>query len=300
MKRKDFFCFLFAICHIASLWGGVTPFYQAAMERMALEVEEAKTIYDKALLVEDLYSWLKMLGNESIEREEFFFLLREGGSTRTKILEFTDEISNYLYADRKATVKEFYRDGDAVPAFFNSYRFKKHPPADENERERLYSLEKFSYQKYGFIPVEKWEHELFCPFMEGVSYNFIVTLDGEIYYSRMQNYDKLREGEVKRLVAPNHAILAHDGAVLTAGELVFLGKGENRLWIIAISSGHYRPSFGSGEKMVEKLLSFGIPRESIMVSALPLERLGSKLMRKFHKELSLRPILLENNLADIK
>lgn len=268
--------------------------------KMALDLQEVKTVCDQADLVEDLYDWLKMLCKEQLQGEELRSLLKQERPTIQEILKLTDEIAYYIYRDRRGVAKQFFIDGQLVEAFWNAYCFKKRPPANDEERKRLYLLEELSYYNHGFIVPQKLDQENLLDLEEGVSYDFVVALDREIHYSRTQDYDRLRDGEVKILAAPNHALLGQDRPVLTAGELTVFGKGEMRLWLVATSSGHYRPTYASGKEVVEQLLFFGVPEECIFVSALPMDRLGWKLMRKFYKELASWAILLENNPVDIK
>lgn len=234
-------------------------------------LEEAKTMYDKALLINDVYLWLQQLSKMKYSKEETLALLKKAHPLIEKITVCGDDMTEFFHPQTPYETIDVQLGGTASKAFLNM-------------RANLYQEEVKSYAKYRqFDRFELTNYNL-ANLDKNHLYNFVVTQEEKLYLSSAQDFDLVNEGKVKAIITPNHPLLADGQPILTAGELIVLGNDRVKIYLVGITSGHYRPNYATREHMIKSLLALGVAREQIITTVFSIHNIGWKFVTKSARE----------------
>ena len=148
----------------------------------------------------------------------------------------------------------------------------------EKERAHAYEEEVDRLKGIQLLPKEKFTKELPQRLVSGQSYNFIVNLMNEAYLSYEQLY-RLIDRKGKRLIGPNHTLLAGNNPVLSAGVLSYYRVNGKTLYFLSCSSGHFHPKPDSLIHMKNCMIKLGIPEDSIILYSLKHDNVISYLYK---------------------
>lgn len=225
--------------------------------RVEQNLQVAETMEERALallqLQKVLLSFLKIpMGNE-----EFYTILRKSRPTIDRIMPAAHTLYAYLYDEELTRRITVTLNGKSYTAFQNLHDDRYEEELVNWQSNNLYALP----QKLSSSTIQDLE--------PGLSYNFIVTLEGRVIISDEQLTSKAMNGQ-KAILGPNHGILAGGKPVLSAGEFILFQKGDRKILFASSSSGHYRPDFSSLELLREALMDLGFPAEAIVLAPVRL------------------------------
>lgn len=269
MKRIVKYLLLSALLfQLAFSYADEASFFDDAIKKTEAAINEADSPAKQALLLQNLDQWLTLLARTQLSCAEKKSILQKAEQPIAQITEVSTELLSYLPpGKREAITQEVLYHGIPTTAYVNFLP-------------DLFEEELRSYNNHGHFEKQQLTRETLSSLRSGTSYNFVVTLDGSFFYSELQEHEHTREGNVKVLLSPNHAILANGQPVVAAGELSVIGDASCKIYTIAISSGHYRPGWESKELAEQTLVELGIPQEQIVTSMFNFHVLPWKFVQK--------------------
>lgn len=278
MKKLLFCSLLFSFL----LFGEVSPYYEMGMQRLIERASCAATEKEKLHILERLNRWLLLVDKVEFNPQEIQRIMESAEPWLAQMSQWSYEFQQLVRPHKKQQCIEVEVNGRKAIAYLNAYSFRSQAPFSEETIQQFLAREKENYEKYkiyeGF-PLSSLES------LPSGNYNFVVSLEEVAHISIHQEYDSMLENGFKILISPNHAVLSGGLPVLTAGEMRVIGKGAGRIYIISHSSGHYQPDFSSLVEMEMRLIALGVPKACIIKAAIPLEKLGWKLMHYYENQL---------------
>lgn len=261
-------------------------FFPRALENITAKNTQAITPIEKSIVLIELQSILTTLLKSDMPSEAYYNYLRNSEREVKEIFAQSEIIGKYLNHYREPKRLPFTLFGTPTVLYENLYAYKQIKTEVGEEREDRFAVEYANYKQNNLIkPIIGLTDESIKQLLIGTPYNFIVKADLEVCFAPNQDYDLNIPGvKGKRLVSPNHPVLANNQPVLSAGEFIIYRNGEKILFLISNSSGHYLPEVACLKHFEDLLVQAGIPREVILSSEVPLSKLALKALKKVLKE----------------
>lgn len=244
-----------------------TLYLESALEHIDEEHVKASNVYEQTLMLDKLYQWLLLLLKADLTDEQFYDLLKQAQPTVKHIAAFGNDMAQFLYPNFTFETLDVTLNGKATKAYLNMLSDR-------------YDQELESYNKHRVISSHLLTGESLRSLKPYVTYGYVVTLAGDLYFSELQDFDWLMDGNVKILLAPNHPVLAGGYPILAAGELIVLGDEHKKIYQVGTTSGHYRPDYSSHVHVVDILVSLGVKSEQIVPTVFLIHRIPWKFVVK--------------------
>lgn len=243
-------------------------FMENALKKIEEEINEAKSLEQRAIYYQDLEKWFKLLVKLDLPKEKKYAILKHTYPIVERLSEkYIEYITYFMPTDEQETVSVVYQ-GKETEAYKNL------DPERYEEEVESYNKNK-SFEKTHVVKDNLKEIKT------GTHYNFVLTTEGELICTELQEYDELFTADKKKiLLAPNHALLADGKPVLSAGEFILLTDGDFTLVQIGMTSGHYHPAWAAKEHIEKKFLDLGFSQEQIQVFGFHIHKLGWKFLEK--------------------
>lgn len=265
-----------------------SPLFHATKQHLIRLDMDLRTASSDIAIVERLSEFQELLHDylAKADPEEFIAELRE----LDPLIEAIGHRSNLFYHrfrpykfNQSYDVKD--KDGNKLPFFTNTYRSNE--PLTEQEKSQFYLHERRSYDQYGEHPKYELNEETLLSIEPNNIYNFVVTSDKTVLFAIETDdptiYLTTDKGiSIKRILSPNHTILAGNQPVLSAGTFTMWQEGEKQLIFVANDSGHFRPDFESLKEFKKRLTQLGVEKERIICVAIEVdfEKLLASVRRK--------------------
>lgn len=208
------------------------------------------------------------------DEDNFYEQLRSLKSIITLIEETSEELFYTIYSDRDY-VREPYTVGDSETYAY--YNIKV--PLKKVKCDNAYEKDISRHKKYGLMPKSPLKIETIQMLIPGQTYNYIVNLQNEVFFSYAQRHRLKVRQDGKILISPGHSLLAGCDPVLSAGVLTYYKVGRKELYVISCSSGHFHPLPSCLIHLKNYLLAQNIPEESILLLGTSYE----KILYHLHK-----------------
>lgn len=248
-----------------------TLYLKQALEHLENKQAEAKDIHRKTYLLYEVHQWYLLLLKSDLTDTEFHALLRQAQPVMQSIIDCGYEMVQFLYPNYPFKTIDVTYEGKLVKAFLN-------------QKNDYYQEELESYAKNGIFHRRQLTTESINTLKPNVTYGYALTLDGEIFFSELQDFDWIEEGNTKVLLAPNHPILAQGEPVIAAGEFCILDNGSQQLYFVSSTSGHYCADFTTVTHVIKKLTEFGISEDDIVASHFLIPSVAWKFVLKSAKK----------------
>ncbi len=248
-----------------------TTFLKDAIEHIENESSKTSNIYNKAIFLDKINQWLFLLMKTDLTDLEFYDLLKQAQPSIHCISPYGHDIAHFLYPGYECKSIEVTFEGKSTKAFCNTL-------------ESRYAKEVESYREHGIFSRRLLTAENFNCLKLDVKYCYVVTLTGELLYCELQDFDWIADGNVKRLIAPNHPVLAEGQPILAAGEMVVMGIGNKKIYQVSTTSGHYCPDYISYEHVIKILANFGVKSEQIIPTVFLIQSIPWKFIVKASRE----------------
>lgn len=248
-----------------------TCYLRRALEHLENEQRAAKNIHRKTYLLYEVHQWYLLLLKSELTESEFHQLLHQAQPVMQSIIDCGYEMAQFLYPNYPfKTIDTVYED-KPIKVFLNL--------KNDNFQEELEN-----YAKNGIFHRRQLTSETLNTLKPNVTYCYVLTLNGEIFFSELQDFDWIEEGNTKVLITPNHPILARGEPVVAAGELCILNNDKHLIYFVSSTSGHYCADFTTVSHVVKKLVEFGISEDQIVASHFLIPSVAWKFVFKEAKK----------------
>lgn len=282
MIRRTFFLFAFLCFTNFSICYG-EPYYNSfTYYQDSIEAEENKFLAGEQNFFEQLTLVRKMhdivLDFLNTAKEENFYEQMKLSKSYLDLMErINTQLFSQVYPIRYCDRRSIELDGKPTEIYYNTY-LKKMVLTDE-QRTTLYEEELERHKNAELLPKQLLDKETIKNLFAGQTYNFVLTLNKEVFFSYDQHYRFRPKSSKSFRLSPNHTLLAGNAPVITAGAINFYKVGQKELFVISCSSGHFQPMPESLTHMKNYLMALGIPEEAIISFALSNKRIDKQLAK---------------------
>lgn len=232
---------------------GNLDYLERALHTLEKEQPTLTTIYQKVYFWHKIQQWLKLTLKCPLTEEEFDQLLIQAQPLFKESLDSGVDVAQHLYPNYPYKTIDVLYEEATTKAFVNM------KPA-------AYPLEMENYAKHTTFQKKELTGKNLSHLKPYTAYAYVVTLEGKVFFSELQDFDWMKTEKSKELIAPNHALLADGQPVVAAGEIEILGKGPLKIYQVSSTSGHYCADVSTVDKMVRKLTAWGVPEHRIVTS----------------------------------
>ncbi len=270
------FCLLLLVVCSSLLYGQDSELYYEMKDRLGSIEMDLRTGSSDIEIAELLIDFQLTL-REYLVRADSRYFIEELGELDPMIERIGDRSNMFYYRFRPYRFSQSYtvtdKDGQIV-CFTNTYRSNE--PLTEKEKSELFFLEMNSYEEFGIHPRYTLTKETIGDLEPDQTYNFVVTSDKIIHYAPDYEdptiYHTTDSGiSVKRIISPNHTILAGNQPVLAAGTFVVWEHEDRRLIFLSNDSGHFRTDYESLQVFKKHLKKMGIEAERVICVAIQVD-----------------------------
>lgn len=243
-------------------------YLESSLLQIEKEEVKAQNIYQKVFVMYGIDLWLQILLKTEFTQSEFLSIIHKAQPIFQKSMLCSFEMAQFLYPNYASKTIDVIYENHPAKAFVNM-------------KASHYEEELESYQENA----QFFERELTVDSLKGlkphVNYVYVLTLDGKIVYSELQDFDWiLLNKDVKVLKSPNHALLAKNSPIMAAGEFIVLANDQFKIFQISSTSGHYAADYTTIKYMVKKLEEYGIEKDTIVTSQFLIPSIPWKFVRK--------------------
>lgn len=236
---------------------------------LGLENIKSKSVESLVLKAKAVYKMEKILVSLlqlNMDPEVYYTSLRDQQVEIESIFAFTQELYDVKYPIQIRDKRLIKHNGKELWVYYNNCT----KSSDDGD---YFQNELKSFNENSMVNVEILDKHSLNELSSGLSYNFILTPDQEVYVS--PNTIGVKKNEHKVHFTANHALLSNNQPVVTAGELVIYKHRGKYLCFIANSTGHYKTETSSLVYMTDFLVQLGIPKEAIFEISVPVRKLNS-------------------------
>jgi len=248
-----------------------TIYLKQALEHLEQEQKEATNIHRKTFLLHESYQWFLLLLKFDLTESEFHQLMHQAQPIMQSVIDCGYEMAQFLYPNYPFKTIDVTYEGSPIKAFLNL-------------KSDHYQEELESYTKNGIFHRRQLTNEALDTLKPNVTYGYVLTLNGEMFFSELQDFDWIEEMNTKMIIAPNHPILARGQPVIAAGELCILNNDKHQIYFVSSTSGHYCADFTTVTHVVKKLVECGVSEDLIVASHFMIPNVAWKFVFKEAKK----------------